>query len=31
MWVGIIVLAAVALGLALAMNRFLKWRFDRSR
>ena len=31
MWIGIAVLAVVALGIALSINRFLKWRFDRRR
>ena len=28
-WIGVAVLAVVALGIALGINRFLKWRFDR--
>lgn len=30
MWIGFAVLVVAALGIALGINRFLKWRFDRS-
>jgi hypothetical protein len=31
MWIGFAVLAVTGFGIALGINRVLKWRFDRSR
>lgn len=31
LWIGMALLAIAGLGISLAINRFLKWRFDRLR